>query len=93
MKYQNPKEARSSVSARRVLGATAHDPDGRPVGTINDLIIEPQHGQVAFIIIHHRDVAGHTQRFAIPPDGYELTDDSAVIRVDPATFQRSPGRW
>ena len=94
---RNPDETiPTGVSVRSLLGGVATDPDGRVIGEITDVVIEPHRGVVAFVILRHRDDHDDhdpPKRFAIPMAGCQLTESGAVINIDPRTLHRSPGRW
>lgn len=85
---QNPR-----ISAQRLIGTEAFDAEGRPVGHIADLMIEPCRGVIAFVVLRHRGKSNQMKRFAIPLHVCTLHTDSVTVRVDPDTLAHSPGRW
>lgn len=88
-----PTEPPPRISAERLIGGEAFDPDDRPVGRIADIMIEPRRGTIAFVVLNYRDEDGNEKRFAIPVHACKFKTDSVVVRVDPQTLSHSPGRW
>lgn len=82
-----------SMSDEDVRGRTVRDKDGEKIGTVHDLLIDPEHNKVRFLLVESGGFLGigETTSF-IPVDAViRVTEDDVTIAQTKDTVAGAPG--
>jgi sporulation protein YlmC with PRC-barrel domain len=96
-----PTESRQVQNRRvsKIIGLTVDERNGQRVGSIEDLAIRADDGQVAYTVVGFGGFLGLGRQYAaVPPTGIELQPEQKMARLDAdrSTLQASafsPMRW
>lgn len=80
--------------ASKIIGATVRNPAGDNLGNINDLVLNPQNGQVVYAVVSFGGVMGMGDKlFAIPWRALQwvIGKDYYVLSVSKDTLAMAPG--
>lgn len=93
-----PKEADKAMQqmsrASKIIGVAVVSPKDETLGSISDLIIDPESDQVAYAIVSYGEIMGMGGKlFGMPWKSMQWNQEkkSFVINVDQATLTNSPG--
>ena len=85
--------------ASKVIGQNVKSPDGKSLGEVKDLVIDPR-GRIAYAVLSYGGFMGLGNKlFAIPWSAFAWNRDKEyyVLSVDKDTLKRAPGfdkqRW
>lgn len=88
------------LRASTILGCAVENSAGEPLGKVEDLVIDPLRGMIAYAILSLESFLGPGNRlFAIPLPAlyYRSEDGKLVLYADKDTIRRAPGferdRW
>ena len=82
------------LSATSIIGTRVVNPAGEPLGTIKELMIDPDDGQVAYVVLSFGGFLGVGDKlFAIPLDALMFGTDehTVVLDVDKEVLKDAPG--
>lgn len=85
-------ERQALVEARTLVGSPVRSSDGEEMGTIKQLLIHPQDGNIAYAIVARGGILGFGEELlAIPWDDVEVRRDKEklVLTVDKAVLQKA----
>jgi sporulation protein YlmC with PRC-barrel domain len=88
-------EAMQQMSrASKIIGTPVVGPKGESLGSVDDLIVDPETSQVAYAVVSYGEVMGMGGKlFGIPWKAMLWNQEKHhyLINVDPATLAKSPG--
>ncbi|MDD5320295.1 MAG: PRC-barrel domain-containing protein [Methylococcales bacterium] len=88
-------ESMQQVSrASKIIGTNVKNPNGDKLGDIKDLVLDPESGQVVYIVVAFGGVLGVGGKlFALPWKALHWTRDKEyyVLDVDKSTLKKAPG--
>jgi sporulation protein YlmC with PRC-barrel domain len=95
---QGVKEADAAMQhmsrASKVIGVAVVSPKGESLGSVNDLVIDPETGQVVYAVVSYGSVMGLGGKlFGMPWKAMQWNQENHhyVVNVDQATLTNSPG--
>lgn len=90
----NPSGRASKViSSQRVEGTAVYNVAGEKLGSIDDLMIDKQSGQVRYAVLEFGGFLGiGTDRYPLPWSmlKYDTTQDGYLVPLDKATLEKAP---
>jgi sporulation protein YlmC with PRC-barrel domain len=89
-----PAQQDPLLASSTIVGATVKDPHGEELGTIQELMIDPQNGRVVQAVVAFGGVLGmNEKRVAIPWETLKvgLGQRELVVEMDKEQLQRAPG--
>ena len=81
------------ISSDRVEGTAVYNTSGDKLGSIDDLMIDKQSGQVRYAVLEFGGFLGiGTDRYPLPWDmlEYDTSKDGYVAPLDKSTLERAP---
>jgi sporulation protein YlmC with PRC-barrel domain len=81
-------------SATTVIGSKVVNPEGEELGSIKDLMIDLDDGQIAYAVLSFGGFLGLGDKlFAIPLEAltFETEDHTAILDVDKEVLKNAPG--
>lgn len=88
-KKQQPA-AQRIVKASKIIGHKLVDGSGEKLGEIDDLVVDPSRGKVAYLVVEVDDDLWEHELVVIPTGVVQMGDDKCVVNVATATFQSMP---
>jgi len=82
-----------TISSSKVEGTKVYSPSGDKLGSIDDLVIDKQSGQVRYAALEFGGFLGMgSDRYPLPWDQlhYDTKKDGYVVNVDKAQLERAP---
>lgn len=82
-----------TISSSKVEGTKVYSPNGDKLGSIDDLVIDKQSGQVRYAALEFGGFLGMgTDRYPLPWDQlhYDTSKDGYVVNVDKTQLERAP---
>jgi sporulation protein YlmC with PRC-barrel domain len=82
------------VRASKVIGVVVVSPEGESLGSVSDLVIDPDTNQVVYAVVSYGGVMGLGGKlFGMPWKAMQWNqeDHHFVVNVDQATLTKSPG--
>ena len=76
------------IKARQMIGQSVVDPNGDVVGTLEDLVIEPERGMIVYIVLE----LATGRRFSVPYHAVRVDgtrDHRVKIQLDRGTLERA----
>ena len=71
------------LKATELLGTNVHGTDGKKLGSIKDLVINPQDGDIQYAVLEFGGFAGIGEKyFAVPWRGLHLEQDGKHLTLD-----------
>ena len=95
--YFNLSEARDKsgvLKASSLIGKRVQDADGKKLGSIKDLVIDPSEGEVQYAVLDFGGFLGVGDKyFAVPWEALQLTEDqkAVVLDVRKKDLKQAPG--
>lgn len=80
--------------ASKIIGTNVKNPNGDNLGDIKDLVLDPESGQVVYVVVSFGGVLGVGDKlFALPWKALHWTRDKEyyVLDVDKSTLTKAPG--
>jgi sporulation protein YlmC with PRC-barrel domain len=81
--------------ASKIVGAEVENPQGEDLGKIEDLVLDPQDGRVAYAVLSFGGFLGLGEKyFAVPWKALQAKageDDTLILNVDKEKLQNAPG--
>lgn len=80
--------------ASKIIGTAVTSTNGDSLGSINDLIINPENNQIAYVVVSYGGLMGVGDKlFGMPWKSMQWNQEKQnfVINVDQATLAKSPG--
>ena len=66
-----------------LIGMTVEGTDGKKLGTIKDLVIDPMDGDIDYAVLDYGGFLGVSDKyFAVPWDALGFSDDRKIVRLD-----------
>ena len=94
-RVQASNESMQQVSrASKIIGTNVKNPNGDKLGDIKDLVLDPESGQVVYVVVSFGGVLGVGDKlFALPWKALHWTRDKEyyVLDVDKSTLKKAPG--
>jgi sporulation protein YlmC with PRC-barrel domain len=81
------------ISNSAIVGATVKNAQGEQLGTIREVMIDPQTGRVAYVVLTSSDMLGRNEKsMAIPWEALrvELGKNELVVEVDDSKLSSAP---
>ncbi len=85
---------RHTLSASTLISDDVRNPDGKDLGEIKDIMIDMEHGRVAYAVLETGGLFGIGKKlFAVPWSALSLDAEhhEFVLDVDEATIENAPG--
>lgn len=86
--------------ASKIIGTDVHDLQGKKVGEVRDVVIDPQQGNIEYAVVSFGGVMGvGSKYFAVPWKSLQATSDASryMLNVDKDALKAAPGfdknRW
>jgi sporulation protein YlmC with PRC-barrel domain len=89
----SPTTSRSVISSQRVQGTSVYNGAGEKLGSIDDLMIDKQSGQVRYAVLECGGFLGlGTDRYPLPWSvlKYDTSLDGYVVPLDKAALEGAP---
>ncbi len=80
--------------ASKLVGKAVKNPEGESLGDINDIVIDPQDGRIAYAVLSFGGVLGVGDKlFAVPWKSFRVDTDNdvLVLNVDKDRLKKAPG--
>ncbi len=80
--------------ASKIIGASVNNPAGESLGDINELVLNPESGQVVYAVVSYGGILGMGDKlFAVPWHALAWLDDKEyyTLDLDKATLAKAPG--
>ena len=80
--------------ASKLIGRSVQNPAGEELGTLKDLMLDDQHGRVAYAVLSFGGFLGlGTKLFSLPWEAFALRPDgeALVLAVDKGLLAQAPG--
>ena len=80
--------------ASKIIGTNVKNPDGDKLGDIKELVLDPESGQVVYVVVSFGGILGVGDKlFALPWKALHWTRDKQyyVLDVDKSTLKKAPG--
>ncbi|MGE0825189.1 MAG: PRC-barrel domain-containing protein [Candidatus Binatia bacterium] len=84
----------SILRASEVIGYTVKNPQGQELGQIEDLVIDPEHGRIAYAVLSFGGFLGLGDKlFAIPWDAMKPMPSQQTVQLDVSKekLEKAPG--
>lgn len=84
----------SPVKATTIIGSYVFNPKGESLGEIREIVIDPQAGRVAYVVVAFGGFLGMGEKlFAIPSSSfaYNVAEGSYILDIDPERLKKAPG--
>ncbi|HNO78298.1 MAG TPA: PRC-barrel domain-containing protein [Phycisphaerae bacterium] len=78
------------AKASGIIGHEVTDLAGKKVGNVDDLVIDPARGKVAYLIVAMNDGLFQQNYVAVPAAAVSQAEDKCVLNVDEAKFETMP---
>jgi sporulation protein YlmC with PRC-barrel domain len=88
-----PTQEQTLVSSNAFVGATVKNPQGEKLGSLQELMIDPQSGRIVYAVLASGGVLGMGEKsIAIPWETLKvgLKEDELVVEVDKDKLQAAP---
>ena len=86
--------------ASKIIGQSVRDLDGKSLGDVKDIVLDPSRGRIAYAVLSYGGFMGMGKKlYAIPWTALSWNNDKQyfVLAVDRETLKRAPGfdksRW
>lgn len=89
----NLATAKNVISAQKVEGTKVYNAAGEKLGSIDDLMIDKQSGQVRYAVLEFGGFLGMgTDRYPLPWGmlKYDTSQDGYIVPLDKATLDNAP---
>jgi sporulation protein YlmC with PRC-barrel domain len=80
--------------ASTFIGSSVENPQGENLGTIHDIVLDPQQGRIKYVALSYGGVLGlGSKLFAVPWDALTLQPDGKtfLLNVEQALLETTPG--
>lgn len=90
---QNANQTGQMVLGSKLLSASATNSQGQDLGDVDDVVINPDNGEVVYTAVSYGGVLGiGEKRFAVPCDAStRVLDDKVYLDIDKSRFENNPG--
>ena len=91
---QELKVGQTSLSADHLLGMTIESKDGKDIGEIQDIKIDPSNGRIDYVTVQVGGVLGLGGKdgVAVPIEAFRFANDKALLTVDESKLKNAPKR-
>ena len=91
---QELKAGQTPLSADRLLGMTIESRDGKNIGEIQDIKIDPSNGRIDYVTVQVGGVLGLGGKdgVAVPIEAFRFANDKAKLTVDESKLKNAPNR-
>jgi sporulation protein YlmC with PRC-barrel domain len=80
---QSVTSKNTSFRSDELLGTDVRDPKNGPLGSVDDLVMSPQSGKIAYLVIARGGIFGFDQKYvAVPWEDFKITPNSNVLVLD-----------
>ena len=94
-RVQASNQSMQQVSrASKIIGTNVKNPNGDKLGDIKELVLDPESGQVVYVVVSFGGILGVGDKlFALPWKALHWTRDKEyyVLDVDKSTLKKAPG--
>ena len=81
--YTEARDNSGVLKASQLMGMKVEGTDGKKVGKIRDLVIDPEDGAIEYAVLDFGGIAGIGDKyFAVPWDALEWTADKKKLTLD-----------
>lgn len=94
LSFQTEARDNSVLKASHLMGMKVEGTDGKKVGKIRDLVIDPEEGSIDYAVLDFGGILGIGDKyFAVPWDAFEWTADKRklVLDVTKKDLKQAPG--
>lgn len=82
--------AQKIVKASKIIGHDVVDSSGNELGEVDDLVVDPSRGKVAYLVVEVDDDLWEHEFVVVPAGVVQMNDDKCVINVAKAQFESMP---
>lgn len=83
--YSSEKSTEPPLQERvsKIIGARVQNPKGEYLGSVTDLMVNPEDGRIAFAVLSHGGVLGIPMRFAaVPFNALKFNSNKSIYLLD-----------
>jgi sporulation protein YlmC with PRC-barrel domain len=94
LNFSEARDKSGVLKATSLIGKKVQGSDGKKLGSIKDLVIEPDDGEVQYAVLDFGGFLGVGDKyFAVPWEALQLTEDqkAVVLDVSKKDLKKAPG--